>query len=71
MKCDIIVLCSVQAHFLEIYDTLQIRNFQWLIIFVYIFLSMLSEDFLLCQPFWSKYLWIFLAIYVDDSYFDA
>ena len=39
--------------------------------FVYIFLSMLSGDFLLCQTFWSKYLWIFLAIYVDYSYFDA
>ena len=48
-----------------------IRNFQWLIFFVYIFLSMLSGDFLLCQTFWSKYLWIFLAIYVDYSYFDA
>ena len=23
------------------------------------------------QTFWSKYLWIFLAIYVDYSYFDA
>ena len=32
---------------------------------------MLSGDFLLCQTFWSKYLWIFLAIYVDYSYFDA
>ena len=51
--------------------TLWIRNFQWLIFFVYIFLSMLSGDFLLCQTFWSKYLWIFLAIYVDYSYFDA
>ena len=28
-------------------------------------------DFLLCQTFWSKYLWIFLVIYVDYSYFDA
>ena len=53
------------------YNTLWIRNFQWLIFFVYIFLSMLSGDFLLCQTFWSKYLWIFLAIYVDYSYFDA
>ena len=53
------------------YCTLWIRNFQWLIFFVYIFLSMLSGDFLLCQTFWSKYLWIFLAIYVDYSYFDA
>ena len=35
------------------------------------FLSMLSGDFLLCQTFWSKYLWIFLPIYVDYSYFDA
>ena len=51
--------------------TLWIQNFQWLIFFVYIFLSMLSGDFLLCQTFWSKYLWIFLAIYVDYSYFDA
>ena len=51
--------------------TLWIRNFQWLIFFVYILLSMLSGDFLLCQTFWSKYLWIFLAIYVDYSYFDA
>ena len=32
---------------------------------------MLSGDFLLCQTFWSKYLWTFLAIYVDYSYFDA
>ena len=53
------------------YYTLWIRNFQWLIFFVYIFLSMLSGDFLLCKTFWSEYLWIFLAIYVDYSYFDA
>ena len=52
-------------------NTLWIRIFLWLIFFVYIFLSMLSGDFLLCQTFWSKYLWIFLAIYVDYSYFDA
>ena len=51
--------------------TLWIRNFQWLIFFIYIFLSMLSGNFLLCQTFWSKYLWIFLTIYVDYSYFDA
>ena len=51
--------------------TLWIRNFQWLFFFVYIFLSMLSGDFLLCQTFWSKYLWIFLVIFVDYSYFDA
>ena len=46
-------------------------EFSVTIFFVYIFLSMLSGDFLLCQTFWSKYLWIFLAIYVDYSYFDA
>ena len=56
---------------LYIHNTLWIRISQGLIFFVYIFLSMLSEDFLLCQTFWSKYLWIFLAIYVDYSYFDA
>ena len=44
-------------------------EFSVTIFFVYIFL--LSGDFLLCQTFWSKYLWIFLAIYVDYSYFDA
>ena len=55
-----------------IWPTLWIRNFQWLIFFfVYIFLSMLSGDFLLCHTFWSKYLWIFLAIHKDYSYFDA
>ena len=63
--------CMPLCHTCSPPRTLWIRNFQWLIFFVYIFLSMLSGDFLLCQTFWSKYLWIFLAIYVDYSYFDA
>ena len=51
------------SHSISDFDTLPtlwIRNFQWLIFFVYIFLSMLSGDFLLCQTFWSK-------IFVDIS----
>ena len=36
-----------------------------------IFWACSAGTFLLCQTFWSKYLWIFLAIYVDYSYFDA
>ena len=52
-----------KKHLIHTVDTeFSVTNF-----FVYIFLSMLSGDFLLCQTFWSKYLWIFLAIYVDYS----
>ena len=61
------IIIPFQSHIIHTVETeFSVTNF-----LVYIFLSMLSDDFLLCQTFWSKYLWIFLAIYVDYSYFDA